>query len=96
MRQYVPPRGLPAYASRAELINALFNYVSEEEGLPPSIQQVWPPPRPLPRSVSGPGTWACYHTRILAAEWVRPAVAAAAEHRQIVINDQHGQRPAGN
>lgn len=71
VRQYVPLRGLPAYASRAELIKALFDYVSEEEGLPPSIRQVWPPPRPSPRSVSGPAPGPATTPRILAAEWVR-------------------------
>lgn len=80
------------YASRAELVTALFDYVSREEGLAASIRPVWA----APDAVTALGEWARhlarYHPRILAvdlaAERVRQVDPAAAAHRQIVINDQ--------
>lgn len=80
------------YASRAELLIALFDYVSEKEGLAASLQPVWD----APDAVTALGEWARhlarYHPRILAvdlaAEQVRQTDPDAGAHRQIVINDQ--------
>jgi AcrR family transcriptional regulator len=80
------------YASRAELVTALFDYVSKEEELAASIQPVWA----APDAVTALDEWARhlarYHSRIravdLAAERVRQADPDAATHRQIVIDDQ--------
>jgi AcrR family transcriptional regulator len=80
------------YASRAELVTALFDYVSKEEGLAASIEPVWA----APDAVTALDEWARhlarYHPRILAvdlaAERVIQADPDAATHRQIVISDQ--------
>jgi AcrR family transcriptional regulator len=80
------------YASRADLVTALFDYVSREEGLAASIRPVWA----APDAVTALNEWARhlarYHPRILAvdlaAERVRQVDPDAAAHRQIVINDQ--------
>lgn len=80
------------FGSRAELMTALFDYVSDTEHLAESLQQVW--------TAADAGTaldeWANhlarYHPRVLAvdlaAERVRHADPDAAIHRQIVIRDQ--------
>lgn len=82
------------YASRADLLTALFDYVSNEEGLAASIRPVWA----APDAVSALDEWAAhlarYHPRILAidlaAERVREVDPDAERHRQTVINHQRG------
>ncbi|HEV2087441.1 MAG TPA: helix-turn-helix domain-containing protein [Cryptosporangiaceae bacterium] len=80
------------YASRADLVTALFDYVSAEEGLAESLRPVWS----APDAVTALDEWARhlarYHPRILAvdlaAERVRQVDSDAAGHRQIVVSDQ--------
>src|ERR671939_972175 len=61
------------FASRSELVGALFDYVAETEGLQASLQRV----RPAPDAVAALDAWArheaSYHARIL-------GVARALEH----------------
>lgn len=80
------------YSSRADLITALFDYVSEQEGLAASLQAVWA----CPDAVTALEEWAQhlarYHPRILdvdlAAERVRWSDPDAARHREMVVADQ--------
>lgn len=80
------------FRSRAELMTALFDFVSEAEQLAESLRTVWE----APDSVAALDQWAHhlgrYHPRILAidlaAERVRRTDPDAAAHRQVVIDDQ--------
>lgn len=80
------------YASRAELVTALFDFVSEREGLAASIRPVWAAPDAVTALEEWARHLARYQPRILAvdlaAERVRQLDPDAAGHRQIVINDQ--------
>lgn len=80
------------YASRADLVTALFDFVSEQEGLAASIRPVWAAPDAVTALAQWARHLARYQPRILAvdlaAERVRQLDPDAAAHRQIVINDQ--------
>ncbi len=80
------------FASRADLIGALFDYVAEIENLGPSLEQV----RSAPDSLSALDAWArheaTYHVRILgvarALEHVGRADPEAATWRQRIAEHQ--------
>lgn len=80
------------FATKADLLAALFDYVSERELLAASLQRVWRAPGP----VAALGEWARhlarFHPRImdvdLAAECERYSDRDAAAHRATVIADQ--------
>lgn len=76
------------YASRAELVDALFDYMAEAEGLEESLARVWA----APDAVAALDEWAAhlarYHLRLLAVdravERVRRVDEDAAAHRRRV------------
>lgn len=80
------------YASRADLVTALFDYVSETEALADSIRPVWAAPDAAAALQEWARHLARYHPRILAvdlaAEHIRQSDPDAARHRDIVITDQ--------
>ena len=77
------------FATRAELIGALFDFVADTEGLEDSLRRVWE----SPNAVSALDEWAAhlarYHVRLLAVdravERVRHVDADAAAHRKRVV-----------
>jgi AcrR family transcriptional regulator len=80
------------FATRAELIGALFDFVADTEGLEESLRRVWE----APDAVSALDEWAAhlarYHVRLLAVdravERVRHVDADAAAHRKRVVAEK--------
>jgi AcrR family transcriptional regulator len=80
------------FATRAELIGALFDFVAGAEGLDESLRRVWE----APDAVSALDEWAAhlarYHVRVLAVdravERVRHVDADAAAHRKRVVAEK--------
>jgi AcrR family transcriptional regulator len=80
------------FATRAELIGALFDFVAHTEGLQESLRRVWE----APDAVSALDEWAAhlarYHVRLLAVdravERVRHVDADAAGHRKRVVAEK--------
>lgn len=80
------------FASRAELVGALFDHVAESEGLEASVAPVWA----APDAVSALDAWAAhlarYHPRLLAVDRALQRVwrddADAAAHRERVVAEQ--------
>ncbi|MDR7301987.1 TetR/AcrR family transcriptional regulator [Haloactinomyces albus] len=80
------------FASRNEMISALFDYVTEQEGLAESLQPVWQ----APDAVTALDEWARhlarYHPRVLAVDRaldsVRRIDETVAQHREQVSGDQ--------
>jgi AcrR family transcriptional regulator len=80
------------FASRVELVGALFDHVAEAEKLEGSLQSVWE----APDARSALGEWAAhlarYHPRLLAFDRALQRVwrldADAAAHRQRVVAEQ--------
>lgn len=77
------------FASRAELVGVLFDYVAEAEGLEASLQTVWQAPDAAAALDEWARHLARYHPRLLAVdravERVRNADADAAAHRKRVV-----------
>jgi AcrR family transcriptional regulator len=80
------------FATRAELIGALFDFVADTEGLEESLRRVWE----AEDAVSALDEWAAhlarYHVRLLAVdravERVRHVDADAAAHRKRVVAEK--------
>jgi AcrR family transcriptional regulator len=80
------------FASRAELVDALFGHIAQQEGLAESVR----PMREAPDAVAALHAWARhlagYHARLIAVEraiqCVRRADADAARHREQVTHAQ--------
>jgi AcrR family transcriptional regulator len=77
------------FASRTELVTALFDYVAGEEGLHTSLRRVWD----APDSVAALGEWAAhlarYHPRVLAVDQ-----AVRRVHRRDADAARHAERTA--
>jgi AcrR family transcriptional regulator len=80
------------FASRTELLTALFGYVSEQEGLTASLEPVWRAPDAATALEEWAGHLARFHPRILAVaravERVRRTDPDAARHWELVMTDQ--------
>jgi AcrR family transcriptional regulator len=80
------------FATKADLLAALFDYVSDREQLAASLQQVWRAPGPVAALQEWARHLARFHPRImdvdLAAECERSSDPDAAAHRAMVIADQ--------
>lgn len=80
------------FATKADLLAALFDYVSDREQLAASLQQVWQAPGPVAALQEWARHLARFHPRImdvdLAAECERASDPDAAAHRATVIADQ--------
>jgi AcrR family transcriptional regulator len=80
------------FASRTELLTALFGYVSEQEGLAASLQPVWDAPDAAAALRQWAAHLARYHPRILAVaravQQVRRGDPDAAAHWRLVMADQ--------
>lgn len=80
------------FASRAALVDSLFEHIAEREGLAESTRRIWE----APDAVAALDEWARhlarYHTRLIpvtrAIERIRRADADAARHRQRVVRAQ--------
>jgi AcrR family transcriptional regulator len=80
------------FASRAELVGALFDHVAAAEGLEESLRRVWE----APDAVSALDEWAAhlarYHPRLLAVDRALQRIwrvdADAAAHRERVVEEQ--------
>jgi AcrR family transcriptional regulator len=80
------------FASRTELLTALFGYVSEQEGLAASLQPVWEAPDAAAALRQWAAHLARFHPRILAVaralQRVRRGDPDAAAHWRLVMADQ--------
>jgi len=80
------------FASRTELLTALFGYVSEQEGLTASLEPVWRAPDAAAALEEWARHLARFHPRILAVaravERVRRTDPDAARHWELVMADQ--------
>lgn len=80
------------FATKADLLAALFDYVSDREQLAASLQRVWRAPGPVAALQEWARHLARFHPRImdvdLAAECERSSDPDAAAHRATVIADQ--------
>lgn len=80
------------FATKADLLAALFDYVSDREQLAASLQRVWRSPGPVAALEEWARHLARFHPRImdvdLAAECERQSDPDAAAHRATVIADQ--------
>jgi AcrR family transcriptional regulator len=80
------------FASRTELLSALFGYVSDQEGLAASLEEVWQAPDAAAALDAWASHLARFHPRILAVaraiQRVHRSDPGAATHWQLVMADQ--------